>query len=62
MSGEEKDRRETMRRQGERRAEMTESRRGYAVGAAWDEGRPPGRSNDDLKNTLYNSFDRWESF
>ena len=27
-----------MRRQAERRAETRESRRGYVVGAAWDEG------------------------
>ena len=38
LSGEEGDRRDTIRRQETRRAETTESRRGYAVGAAWDEG------------------------
>ena len=38
LSGEGEDRRDTMRRQEERRAETTERRRGYAVGAAWDEG------------------------
>ena len=38
LSGEEEDRRDTIRRQETRRAETTESRRGYVVGAAWDEG------------------------
>ena len=38
LSGEGEDRRDTIRRQEERRAETTERRRGYAVGAAWDEG------------------------
>ena len=38
LSGEEGDRRDTIRRQETRRAETTESRRGYVVGAAWDEG------------------------
>ena len=38
LSGEEEDRQRIVRRQEERRAEVAESRRGYANGAAWDEG------------------------
>ena len=38
LSGEEMDRQQVVRRQEEKRAAMVESRRGYAIGAAWDEG------------------------
>ena len=38
LSGEEGDRKQVVRRQEEHRAVATESRRGYAIGAAWDEG------------------------
>ena len=38
LSGEGEDRRDTIRRQEKRGAETTELRRGYVVGAAWDEG------------------------
>jgi len=38
LSGEEMDRQQVVRRQEEKRVAMVESRRGYAIGAAWDEG------------------------
>ena len=38
LSGEEIDRQQVVRRQDEKRVAIMESRRGYAIGAAWDEG------------------------
>ena len=38
LSGEEGDRQWIVRRQEEKRVAVAESRRGYAIGAAWDEG------------------------
>ena len=38
LSGEEGDRQRVVRRQEEWRVAVAESRRGYAIGAAWDEG------------------------